>query len=297
MQGISRACTSRSRSTRSRSRASTGSPTRSCASRTRRRSRRRAPADRHCRTRPCAAARARRAPASRAVADGCGDRERVLRRHRRPDPRGADDARPRPRSAQGCGHVEPRALAIGSRAGPGNGPSLGEAPIRLQSDPLRRSVASDRLARRFAATVPRAAAVVSARSRPPTASRLLIRLEEHGEQAEDQGERSRAQRDREPRHTAAVRPAQRAAPARAALRLRSRAVWRVLGAAGRQGDPLLRDAGRGRERQGDHDARGHAARCMRSRAARPRRRRRRCIRCSRPGSTCRCRTAATARTE
>ena len=34
---------------------------------------------------------------------------------------------------------------------------------------------------------------------------------------------------------------------------------------------LVRDAGRRRERQGDHDARGHAARCTRSRAARPRR--------------------------
>ena len=60
----------------------------------------------------------------------------------------------------------------------------------------------------------------------------------YGEQVEDQGERSRAQRDREPRHTAAVRPAQRAPPARPALRLRSCAVWCLLGAAGRQGDPL-----------------------------------------------------------
>ena len=81
-----------------------------------------------------------------------------------------------------------------------------------------------------------------------------------------------------------------------ALRLRSGAVRCVLGAAGRQGDPLVRDAGRRGERQGDHDARGHAARCTRSRAARRPRGRPRCIRCSRPGSTCRCRTAATART-
>ena len=47
------------------------------------------------------------------------------------------------------------------------------------------------------------------------------------------------------RHTAALRAARRAAPARAAVRLRARAVRRLLGAAGRQGDPLLRDAGRG----------------------------------------------------
>src|SRR4051812_25360293 len=79
-----------------------------------------------------------------------------------------------------------------------------------------------------------------------------------GEQAQDQGERSRAQRDRQPRHTAAVRPAQRAASARPALRLRSRAVWSVLGALGRQGDPLVRDACCRRQRQGDHDARGPA---------------------------------------
>ena len=43
-----------------------------------------------------------------------------------------------------------------------------------------------------------------------------------------------------------------------ALRLRARAVRCLLGAAGRQGDPFVRDAGRGRQRQGDHDARGHA---------------------------------------
>ena len=47
-------------------------------------------------------------------------------------------------------------------------------------------------------------------------------------------------------------------PARPALRLRSGAVRCVLGAAGRQGDPLVRHAGRCRERQGDHDARGPA---------------------------------------
>ena len=42
---------------------------------------------------------------------------------------------------------------------------------------------------------------------------------------------------------------------------------------------------------------GMPARVVEARAARPRRRRRRCIRCSRRGSTCRCRIAATARTE
>src|SRR4051812_46177605 len=80
----------------------------------------------------------------------------------------------------------------------------------------------------------------------------------NGEQAEDQGERSRSQRDREPRHTAAVRLAQRVAPARPALRLRSCAVRCLLGVAGRQGDQVVRDAGGRRQRQGDHDARGPA---------------------------------------
>ena len=63
---------------------------------------------------------------------------------------------------------------------------------------------------------------------------------------------------REPRYAAAVRPAQRAPSARPALRLRPGAVWCLLGAAGRQGDPLLCDAGGGGEREGDHDARGPA---------------------------------------
>src|SRR5581483_7326246 len=79
-----------------------------------------------------------------------------------------------------------------------------------------------------------------------------------GEQAQDQGERSRAQRDREPRYAASLRPAQRAAPARAALRLRPRPVRRVLGAPGRQGNPLVRHPGGGCEREGDHDAGGAA---------------------------------------
>ena len=55
-----------------------------------------------------------------------------------------------------------------------------------------------------------------------------------------------------------VRPAQRAASARPALRLRSRAVRCVLGAAGRQGDPFVCDACCCCEREGDHDARGYA---------------------------------------
>src|SRR5438477_5121724 len=80
----------------------------------------------------------------------------------------------------------------------------------------------------------------------------------YGEQVEDQGERSRAQRDREPGHAAPLRPAQRAAPARAALRLWSRAVWCLLGAPGREGDPELRHSGGRGQRQGDHDA-GRAA--------------------------------------
>src|SRR5262249_17474011 len=57
---------------------------------------------------------------------------------------------------------------------------------------------------------------------------------------------------------APLRPAQRAASARAALRLRSRAVRGLLGPSGRQGDSLVRDAGGRRFRQGDHDARGPA---------------------------------------
>src|SRR5947207_2809189 len=50
----------------------------------------------------------------------------------------------------------------------------------------------------------------------------------YGEQVEDQGQRSRAQRDREPRYASPVRPAQRAPPAWSALRVRLGAVWRLL---------------------------------------------------------------------
>src|SRR5581483_10110842 len=80
----------------------------------------------------------------------------------------------------------------------------------------------------------------------------------HGEQAEDQGQRPCPFGDGVARYAAFVRPAQRAAPARAALRLRPRPVRRVLGAAGREGDPELRDPGRGGLRQEHHDAGGAA---------------------------------------
>src|SRR3954468_4694038 len=91
-----------------------------------------------------------------------------------------------------------------------------------------------------------------------TANRSTPSGGSYGEQVEDQGERSRAQRAREPRYASPVRPAQRVAPARAALRLWSRAVWCLLGAVGREGEPELCDAGRGGFGQGDHDARGPA---------------------------------------
>ena len=96
-----------------RSRASTGSPTRSCASRTTRRSRQCRPADRP------PADRLRRA-ADRAGRGG--DRERVLRRDGRSDPRGADDAgrsgrrsRP-PASPRGCCFTPARNEGPASRA-------------------------------------------------------------------------------------------------------------------------------------------------------------------------------------
>src|SRR3954468_7415502 len=91
-----------------------------------------------------------------------------------------------------------------------------------------------------------------------TANRSTPSGGRYGEQVEDQGERSRAQRDREPRYASPVRPAQRVAPAWAALWLRSRAVWCLLGAVGREGDPELRNAGGGGFGQGDHDAGGPA---------------------------------------
>src|SRR5262245_53361908 len=80
--------------------------------------------------------------------------------------------------------------------------------------------------------------------------------DEYGEQVENQGERPRSLGLGEPGHASPLRPAQRAPPARSAVRLRPRAVRRLLGAPGRQGDPVLRDACGRREREEDHDARG-----------------------------------------
>ena len=55
------------------------------------------------------------------------------------------------------------------------------------------------------------------------------------------------------RHSAALRVARRSGAARPEVRLRPVAMRRLLRARGRQGDPLLRDAGRGRRGQeGDH---------------------------------------------
>src|SRR6266446_5100428 len=81
---------------------------------------------------------------------------------------------------------------------------------------------------------------------------------EYGEQVEDQGQRPCALGDGEPRYAVAVCPAQRAPPARPALRLRPGAVWCLLGAFGREGDSLVRHSGGGCEREGDHDAGGPA---------------------------------------
>src|SRR4051794_12454432 len=91
-----------------------------------------------------------------------------------------------------------------------------------------------------------------------TANRSTPSGGRYGEQVEDQGERSRAQRDREPRYASPVRPAQRAPPAWAALWLRSRAVWCLLGAVGREGDPELCDAGRGGFGESENEPRGAA---------------------------------------
>ena len=119
--------------------------------------------------------------------------------------------------------------------------------------------------------------------------------DDDGFQHQDQGERAHARRDREPRYPSPVRLAQRAPPAWPAVRLRSCAVWCLLGAAGRQGDPLVRHPGGGSEREEHHDAWKGCRRCGRRSAGR-RLLLRRCIRCSRRGSTCRCRIAAIART-
>src|SRR5581483_624566 len=79
-----------------------------------------------------------------------------------------------------------------------------------------------------------------------------------GEQAEDQGQRPCPFGDGVARYAASVRAAQRAAPARAQVRLRAGAVRGLLGALGREGDPELRHSGGGCEREGDHDAGGAA---------------------------------------
>src|SRR5690349_2363482 len=49
----------------------------------------------------------------------------------------------------------------------------------------------------------------------------------NGEQHQDQGERADPRGHREPRHSSPLRPAQRAPPARPALRLRPGTVWRL----------------------------------------------------------------------
>src|SRR5437762_2820980 len=101
---------------------------------------------------------------------------------------------------------------------------------------------------------PRRLSVATASSSPKTEGG-------YGEQVEDQGERPCAFGDGVARYAAAVRLAQRAASARPALRLRSGAVWCLLGVVGREGDPELRHSGGRCERQGDHDA-GRAARAV-----------------------------------
>src|SRR5581483_9080587 len=78
---------------------------------------------------------------------------------------------------------------------------------------------------------------------------------EDGEQVEDQGQRPCSFGDGVARYAVAVCLAQRAASARAEVRLRSGAVWCLLGASGREGDPELRDAGRGCLREERDDAR------------------------------------------
>src|SRR5207248_3456110 len=80
----------------------------------------------------------------------------------------------------------------------------------------------------------------------------------YGEQVEDQGQRPCSFGDGVAGYAVAVRVAQRAAPARAEVRLWSGPVWCLLGAAGREGDPELRYSGGRGQRQGDHDARGPA---------------------------------------
>ena len=89
--------------------------------------------------------------------------------------------------------------------------------------------------------------------------------------------------DVDPCDAAALHPAQRPRPAGPALRLRTRPVRRVHGDHQRRGGALVHHAGVGGQ------GRDHHARRARARTAS-------CTRCSRPGSTSRCRSAASART-
>src|SRR5207237_8216984 len=92
----------------------------------------------------------------------------------------------------------------------------------------------------------------------PLRRELATERREDGEQAEDQGQRPCSFGDGVAGYAVAVRLAQRVASARPQVWLWSGAVWCLLGVAGRQGDPELRDPGRGCLREGDHDARGPA---------------------------------------
>ena len=85
-------------------------------------------------------------------------------------------------------------------------------------------------------------------------------------------------------HAAALRAAQRSRAQRRQVRLRAGAMRRLHGAGRRRGDALLRHPDRRRRQAGDHHHRG-ARHASRSR-----------IRCSRPSSTSRRRSAATAST-
>src|SRR5690242_12843317 len=72
-------------------------------------------------------------------------------------------------------------------------------------------------------------------------------------------QREATRRARGSRYAAAVRAAQRGRAVGPALRLRPGAVRRLLGAGGRQGDPLVHHAGLDGERQGGHEPRRTAA--------------------------------------
>ena len=76
--------------------------------------------------------------------DGGRDRQRVLRRHGCPHPRGADDAGPRPQLAQGGGQVARPGTARPKRSGHSGRP---EWPQRLESGFSRRSSSAKQLRR------------------------------------------------------------------------------------------------------------------------------------------------------